>query len=88
METRWPDEGKLARELEQLTRKFDEYQIDALLIGAFAVRALNFSTLPAVSIIFSLPVKKGWQALQISTSIFSWVDPVLNWLPQAHLTVA
>lgn len=55
---------------------------------ALARLALNFSTLPAVSISFFLPVKKGWQALQISTSIFSFVEPVVILFPQAHLIIA
>ena len=34
-----------------------------------ACRFLNLSTRPAASITFSLPVKNGWQSLQISTLI-------------------
>jgi hypothetical protein len=48
---------------------------------------LNRSTRPAVSTNFCLPVKKGWQALQISTLIFGCVLRVTKVLPQAHLTV-
>jgi len=55
---------------------------------AFARLALNFSTLPAVSINFFLPVKKGWQLLQISTSIFSLAEPAIILFPQAHLIIA
>src|SRR4029077_1143955 len=45
------------------------------------------STRPAVSISFCLPVKKGWQAEQISTWISPlWVERVVKLLPQAHIT--
>ena len=46
---------------------------------------LNFSTRPPVSTSFCLPVKKGWHFEQISTKMFSFVEPVSITLPQAHL---
>src|SRR5690348_5366619 len=48
----------------------------------------NFSTRPAVSTYFILPVKNGWQAEQISTVMFFLVLRVLNLLPQPQVTVA
>lgn len=36
---RWADEHKLAEALSQITKRCDEWQLDMLLIGAFAVRA-------------------------------------------------
>src|SRR5438045_2343618 len=48
---------------------------------------LNRSTRPAVSTNFCLPVKNGWQALQMSTVIFPSVLRVVNVLPQAQWTV-
>jgi hypothetical protein len=36
----------------------------------------NRSTRPAVSISFCLPVKKGWQTLQMSVWISAWVERV------------
>src|SRR5437868_1466326 len=48
----------------------------------------NFSTRPVVSRNFILPVKKGWQAEQISTVMFFLVLRVLNLLPQPQTTVA
>ncbi len=46
------------------------------------------STRPAVSISFCLPVKKGWQAEQISRTMSPlWVERVSKLEPQAHLTV-
>ena len=59
-----------------------------LVSTVFAALALNRLTRPAESIIFSLPVKNGWQALQISTSIFSFVEPTVKALPQAQVTLA
>src|SRR3974390_2064973 len=47
----------------------------------------NFSTRPVVSTYFILPVKKGWQAEQISTVIFFLVLRVLKVLPQPQVTV-
>jgi len=46
------------------------------------------STRPAVSISFCLPVKKGWQAAQISRWISAWVLRVVNVFPHAQLTFA
>jgi len=54
----------------------------------FAALALNRSTRPAVSINLPLPVKKGWHFEQISTSIFSLVEPVTITFPQPHLISA
>src|SRR5712692_6009475 len=48
----------------------------------------NFSTRPVVSTYFILPVKKGWQAEQISTVMFLRVLRVTNLLPQPQVTVA
>src|SRR5262249_61741371 len=48
----------------------------------------NFSTRPVVSTNFIFPVKKGWQAEQISTLMFFFVLRVLNLLPQPQVTVA
>ena len=50
----------------------------------FAYRCLNFSIRPAVSISFCLPVKKGWQAEQISTLISVMTEPRSTSFPQAH----
>jgi len=47
---------------------------------------LNFSIRPAVSTNFSLPVKKGWQTLQMSTFNSGMVLRVLNVLPQPQRT--
>src|SRR5436189_1458329 len=47
----------------------------------------NFSTRPVVSRNFILPVKKGWQAEQISTVMFFFVLRVTNLLPQPQVTV-
>jgi hypothetical protein len=47
----------------------------------------NFSTRPALSMNFCLPVKKGWQLEQISTRISFLVDRVWKVLPQAQITV-
>src|SRR5437667_11861136 len=47
----------------------------------------NFSTRPVVSTYFILPVKKGWQAEQISTVMFLRVLRVVNLLPQPQVTV-
>src|SRR5207248_9868632 len=54
---------------------------------ALAYLRRNRSTRPAVSINFCLPVKKGWQAEQISTWMSPrCVDRVVKLLPQAHCT--
>ena len=45
---------------------------------------LNRSRRPAVSTNFCLPVKNGWQALQISTAMRAIVLRVVNVLPQAQ----
>ena len=46
------------------------------------------STRPAVSISFCLPVKKGWQAAQISRTMSPlWVERVWKMDPQAHFTL-
>src|SRR5687768_17818491 len=47
----------------------------------------NRSTRPAVSTNFCLPVKNGWQLLQMSTLIFGSVLRVVNVLPQAQWTL-
>ena len=44
------------------------------------------STRPAVSTIFCLPVKNGWQALQISMLIEALVDSVVKAAPQTQVT--
>ena len=46
------------------------------------------STRPAVSTSFCLPVKNGWQTLQMSVWISATVERVWNVFPQAHFTVA
>src|ERR1043166_4529929 len=46
----------------------------------------NFSIRPAVSMYFSLPVKNGWQAEQISTFSSLLALRVLNVLPQLQVT--
>jgi hypothetical protein len=46
------------------------------------------STRPAVSIIFCLPVKNGWQLEQMSVWISAVVERVTKVLPHAHFTVA
>jgi len=46
------------------------------------------STRPAVSTSFCFPVKKGWQAEQMSVCISALVERVSNVLPHAHTTVA
>lgn len=48
---------------------------------------LNLSTRPAVSIIFCLPVIKGWQLEQISTLMSFFVDLVSMTLPQTQVIV-
>ena len=48
----------------------------AAFFWAFKYFFLNFSTLPSVSMIFCLPVKKGWQAEQMSMWIVSFVESV------------
>lgn len=47
---------------------------------------LNFSIRPAVSNRRCLPVKNGWQLLQISILISARVDRVSKVLPQAQTT--
>ncbi|MEN9790442.1 MAG: hypothetical protein RLZZ63_100 [Gemmatimonadota bacterium] len=37
---------------------------------------------------FCFPVKKGWQAAQMSVLIVAWVDRVWKVLPQAQITLA
>jgi len=59
-----------------------------LTAAALARRALNFSTFPAVSISFSLPVKKGWHLEQISILSSGLVEPTSKTAPQAHFTFA
>ena len=46
------------------------------------------ATCPAVSTIRCSPVKKGWHAEQTSVRISSTVEPVVQVLPQLHITVA
>jgi hypothetical protein len=48
----------------------------------------NFSTRPAESTNFILPVKNGWHTEQISTEMFFFVERVVNLLPQPQVTVA
>jgi hypothetical protein len=48
----------------------------------------NRSTRPAVSMSFCLPVKKGWQAAQMSVWISACVERVWKVFPQAQVTVA
>ncbi len=53
---------------------------------AAAWRFLKRSTRPAVSMVFSSPVKNGWHELQISTSIFGIVEPTANFSPHEQDT--
>ena len=72
-------------------KKIFPQDLDPLCAAFFSNLAyflLNRSTLPAESTSFCLPVKKGWHLEQISTFILLAVEPVLNSLPQAHLTIA
>jgi hypothetical protein len=48
---------------------------------------LNFSTRPAVSTNFCLPVKNGWQAEQMSTLMRVDVLRVWNVFPHAQCTL-
>ena len=50
-------------------------------------RRLKRSTRPAVSMIFCLPVYRGWQLEQISTWISGRVERVSILEPQAHTIV-
>src|SRR5665213_2029916 len=62
--------------------------ISAFLASVAANLRRNRSIRPAVSTSFCLPVKNGWQAEQISTTIAPlWVERVWNVLPQAHFTL-
>jgi len=59
----------------------------ALPASDFAYLRRKRSTRPAVSTSFCLPVKKGWQAEQISTLMSPlWVERVIKVLPQAQCT--
>ncbi len=49
---------------------------------------LKRSTRPSESTIFCVPVKNGWQLEQMSTLISPTVERVLNFAPQAQLTIA
>src|ERR1700735_3380066 len=61
--------------------------VSALPASDFANLRRKRSTRPAVSISFCLPVKNGWQAEQISTTMSPLcVERVSNVFPQAHLT--
>ena len=55
---------------------------EVLRAAAFLARALKRSTRPSVSIIFSSPVKKGWEAEEI------WVLMRGYSLPSVHLVVS
>jgi hypothetical protein len=55
---------------------------------ARSIRRWNRSTWPAVSTMFCVPVKKGWQFEQTSTRIDSEVDPTMNVVPHAQWTWA
>jgi hypothetical protein len=57
------------------------------LLGLDTVLRLKRSMRPAVSTSFCLPVKKGWQAEQISTCKFFTVERVSMTLPQAQVMV-
>ena len=56
--------------------------------GAFAYFFLNRSMRPWVSISFCLPVKNGWQLLQMSRCRSPCVDRVSQVAPQAQWTFA
>ena len=59
---------------------------DLATAAAFLCFSWKRSILPCVSINFISPVKKGWQAAQISTWISGFVDPVVKVFPQAQVT--
>ena len=62
--------------------------ISAFLASVAANLRRKRSIRPAVSTSFCLPVKKGWQVEQISSTIAPlWVERVWKVVPQAHLTV-
>src|ERR1700712_1030852 len=62
--------------------------ISAFLASVAANLRRKRSIRPAVSTSFCLPVKKGWQAEQISTTMSPLcVERVWKVLPQAHFTL-
>jgi hypothetical protein len=73
----------LGRALERLGQSIAETQEPV-----FPYFCRKRSTRPAVSISFCLPVKNGWQALQMSVWISAIVERVWNVFPHAHFTVA
>ncbi len=59
----------------------------ALAASTLAIFRRKRSTRPAVSTSFCLPVKNGWQAAQISTTMSPLcVERVSNVFPHAHFT--
>ena len=72
--------------LERLVNHIPPHPSAALVLMPYFF--LNFSTRPAESTNFCLPVKKGWQLEQISTWIFSTVERVSTTWPQAQVIVA
>jgi hypothetical protein len=57
---------------------FSAFFLTTVLPSVFAKRFWNFSTLPAVSISFCLPVKNGWQLEHISSLMAGFVERVLK----------
>jgi hypothetical protein len=76
---------ELLRPPQRLVEAVAEAQAVA---SGFAYFWRKRSTRPAVSISFCLPVKNGWQLLQMSVLSVGSVERVWKTLPQAHFTVA
>ena len=77
------DKAETSRGLVIARRKAAEWAaVCAMLTFAYFFR--NLSTRPSVSMSFCLPVKKGWQTEQMSSLMFSLVDLVWNFSPQAQ----
>jgi hypothetical protein len=79
---------KVALDLGGAPERVGETIADAQALALVPYFWRNRSTRPAVSMSFCLPVKKGWQAAQMSVWISAWVLRVWNVLPQAQVIVA
>ena len=77
---------QFALDLRRAADRVGESIADAQVVFPYFCR--KRSTRPAVSMSFCLPVKNGWQTLQMSVWISAIVDRVWNVLPHAHFTVA
>jgi len=77
---------ELALDLRRTRERVGESIAEAQVVFPYFCR--NRSTRPAVSMSFCLPVKNGWQTLQMSVWISAIVERVWNELPQARVTVA